>query len=172
MNRSRAIFLVFAFLVTSPSVGQERQRNQGCKTPLSSPNEIGPFVVSWGMDPAEREKIMTRVRSFFWEHLQNHTPGQIRITFGNLEGGPTEHTLCIQASKKGDMVVLDHIATTQSIPLPSSERPKHKAYVQKLCTFDRMDNNSQKVIPDNEKRAPESFELRLKDCKTESGLIL
>lgn len=167
MNRLRAIFLVLTLFLTSSSGGQEQQPNPG-----STPNEIGPFVVSWGVNPAEREKIMSPVRSFFWEHLQNHTPGQVQITFGNLEGGPTEHKLFIQASKKGDMIVVDHITTTQSGLLSSGEKPKHKVYVQRLCTFERLDNNSQELIPDNEKRAPESFKLRLKDCKADSGLIL
>ena len=166
MNSPRVLFIVLPLLVALPVIGREPQQNLVGQSLPASANEIGPFVVSLRMDPAEEEKIMSQVRGFLWDHLQNHTPGQLRITFGNLEGDPTEHTLLVQTDKKGNTVILDHIATTEAALLKPGEKPKHRTFLDKFCAFERIDKDTQKTIPDDETRPVESFKLRLKNCKT------
>ena len=161
----RILFLV-PLLVALPLTGREPQRNPGGQSPPPSANQIGPFVVSWGMDRVDKEKIMFQVRGFLWEHLQDHTPGHFKITFGNLEGDPTAHTIFIQQDKKGNGVVRDEVTTTEAALLKPGEKPKHRKFLDKFCAFERIDKNTQKPIPDDETRPAESFTLRLKNCRT------
>jgi hypothetical protein len=166
VNSHRVLFVVLPLLVALPSMRREPQQNLGGQSLPASAKEMGPFVVSFSMEPAEKEKIISQVRGFLWDHLQNHTPGQLQITFGNLEGDPTEHTILVRLDKKGNTVILDHIATIEAALLKPGEKPRHRAFLDRFCAFERIDKDTQKTIPDDETRPVESFKLRLKNCKT------
>lgn len=124
------------------------------------------------MKPVEKERIVSQVRDFLWDHLQNHTLGKVQITFGNLEGDPTQHIFVVQLDKKGNTAVRDHVTTTEAALLQPGEKPKHRAFLDKFCAVERIDPNTQKSIPNDETRSAESFKLHMKDCKTGAVLTL
>jgi hypothetical protein len=150
--------------VALASMGLDAQPARGEQVAPPRSDKIGPFVVSYGLNRAEKDKILSQARGFLWDHLHNHMTGQLRITFGNLEGDPTEHTLVVRLDKKGSSVVRDQITTTQAALLRPGEKPRRRTFLDKFCAFERIDENTEESIPDGETRPAESFKLRLTAC--------
>jgi hypothetical protein len=133
--------------------------------------EIGPFSVPWGRH-AERDVILAQVRGFLWDHMRKHAVGRVQVTFYNLEGDPTTHAYSIELDKNGNSVVHDQVTSIEAALLPPGKKPKRETFLYKFCAFERLDRETRKSVPEEVTQAPESFTLRLKNCKTGAVLDL
>lgn len=173
MNFTRpCLILLVLFLPTALAVSaQEPQSSCGRLKVPPSPNAAGPFVVKWGTIPEEKEKVMAQIRSFLWECLRAGASGRVQVTFGNLEGDPTTHTLSILRRRKKQTILLDNVVALEGALLPPGAKPKRKTFVNRFCTFERIDSLTHELIPESETRPPNSFNLHLKNCKKGSDLV-
>src|SRR6266702_1485336 len=97
------IFLVCLFFGTSAT-----QRNEPEKvvTPhqVTQYDKAGPYSIGNTLTFAERNQLLSRVRSFLWDHWSQRRPGQLQVTVYTVEGDPTTYVFFYRERFKGPLV--------------------------------------------------------------------
>ena len=137
----------------------------------SSMAQAGPYKVGNELNRAEREKVLSEIRSFLWEKLTHRESAQLRAIFYTIEGEPTSYDFrtesvngnnwCIRAD-----IVLEHPSQ------PHRKARKRDVIAHNYCEVFRLDAVSGTRILDSENRDPKTYKLRLLDTSKPGELTL
>lgn len=120
----------------------------------------GPFKFLNGLHGPESEAMLSKMRAFLWENLDDHQAAEVKATFYTLEGEPTEWTFSVDASS-GHWCIRGEYVSTRYFGLKRGQKPQITKGTENYCDAQRVDVQTKVAVPRAEKRSPETYRLQL-----------
>ncbi|SRR6266568_3330148 len=164
------IFLVCLFFGTSAT-----QRNEPEKvvTPhqVTQYDKAGPYSIGNTLTFAERNQLLSRVRSFLWDHWSQRRPGQLQVTVYTVEGDPTTYVFFTEKDSKDRWCIRSKSESVIAKLLKPSEAQRLETQEVIYYEIERLDSETSEIIPSSEKRQPDTYKLRLKSDKGPKNFV-
>jgi hypothetical protein len=124
-------------------------------------DKAGPYSIGDDLSPSRRDKLLTEIRGFLWEHWINKRPGQLRVTVYTIEGDPTTYNFFIEKDPRENWFIRAKSESVIAALLKPGEKPRHETTEISYYDIERLDPETGHVISKGEKRQPETYRLRL-----------
>lgn len=171
--RSR-ILLVAAFSVALLTPGARAGSSQQPKSrDYSRYEDGGHYNLSWSRSSEELEEMRSKLRAFLWEHWSQRRLGRITATLYSIEGDPTRITFFVEPDEsRAWRVATEYESNCCWFHNMQGEEKKLETGTGVYYAVERVvgvrDAKSKdfrstwSVIPENEKRRPDTYALRLR----------
>ena len=121
---------------------------------LSHYDVAGPFNLSFGQPPAERDRMEGRLREFLWTHWRQHRRGTVAATHQYVEG-IVRTSYFVEPDKQGRWVIVENTDYPYS--------PRFKGLTFSCAEFERVEPDLFRrplvAIPITETREAEMYLL-------------
>src|SRR6266568_6410375 len=167
------IFLVCLFFGTSAT-----QRNEPEKvvTPhqVTQYDKAGPYSIGNTLTFAERNQLLSRVRSFLWDHWSQRRPGQLQVTVYTVEGDPTTYVFFTEKDSKDRWCIRsksESVIAKLLKPAKHRDSKRRKSYTTKSSDLTRRRVKLFQAVK-NGSRIPINFDLKAtRDPRISSGEV-
>ena len=133
----------------------------------------GAYNLNWSRSGEELEEMRSKVRAFLWEHWSQRRLGRITATIYTIEGDPTTTTFYVEPDKKGTwQVATEYESECCWFYGREGKERKRETGKGSFNIVERVvggrDEKSKEfqiewsVIPEGEKRQPNTYALRLR----------
>lgn len=171
--RSKTLFVILLAVAFLPFSARDGSSQEIKARDLSRYQDGGTYDLNWSRGGKELEEMRSKLRAFLWEHWSQRRLGRITATIYTIEGDPMKTAFYVEPGESGDWRV-----TTE--------------YESECCWFYGMEGKERKretgkgfynvvervvggrdekaeefqsvwsVIPEGEKRQPNTYALRLR----------
>lgn len=125
-------------------------------------DKAGPYSLGNNLSLAQTNRLLSKIRGFLWDHWSEDRPGQLQATVYTVEGDPTTYIFFVEKDSKGHWCIR---AKSESVVAKIPEPGETRSHEMKEVTYyeiERLDSESNKPIPREEKRQPDKYRLQLK----------
>ena len=129
----------------------------------TDPDKAGPYYLEWAMLPDKREQSLSRIRAFLWDHLEGQRIGELQVTAYSIEGDPITWNFFVESDPKGKWRIRAKYESIIAVLRKPKQKPKHETGELNYYVVERLDHDTGRVVPKEEKRSPESYRLRLEN---------
>ena len=175
MKRKYFIFIIVLGCVSSMAF-QHNNKAQNNKHISSLDDQVDPVTLKLDMEKEAISSIEPKIRQFLWEHWQEKKKGHLDVTFYSKEGEPTRHSLFIAPNNNNRWLV---IVETKRTFLRQGRKEKKTFQTISKSFFDVVERleltkdglETKEIIPDQKRREPQKYALRLRNSKTQDKSI-
>lgn len=153
-------------MIQNSSLQQAKMRD------LSRYDKAGPYTIELNLDAQARANIEAEVREFLWNHWQQRRLGYVSVTRYSKEGEPSASSYFVEPDGKSVWLIAVKI-DRKLVDRGGSKSQRHEsveygAYFVERVEVPKDGLTQRAVIPDGERRSPQSYRLTLKDEKGKS----
>lgn len=175
MKRKYFIFIIVLGCISSMAF-QHNNKAQNNKHNSSLDDQADPVTLKLDMEKEAVSSIEAKIRQFLWEHWQEKNKGHLEVTFYSKEGEPSRHLLFIEPNNNNHWLVT---VETKRILSRHGRKEKKQFQTTSKSFFDIVERleltkdglSTKEIIPDQEKREPQKYALRLRNSKTQDESI-
>src|SRR6267378_282872 len=128
-------------------------------------DKAGPYSIGNSLPFAERNQLLSKARSFLWDHWSHQLLGQLQVTVYTIEGDPTTYVFFVEKDSRDRWCVRSESESVITRLLKPGEAPRRETQEVTYYEIDRLDSETNKIIQSAEKRPPDTYTLRLKSSK-------
>lgn len=166
-----AVASLFLMLSCNPTI-KSSSLQQAKMRDLSGYEKAGPYTIELNLDAPARANIEAEVREFLWNHWQQRRLGYVRVTLFSKEGEPSASSYFVEPDEKSAWRIAVKIDRTM-VNRGDSKSQRHEsveygAYFVERIEVPKDGLTHRAVLPDGERRSPQSYRLALKDEKGKS----
>jgi hypothetical protein len=164
-----ALFLLLAAVSTNAATLRGTVRDS--EPEAAQYEKAGPYSIGNTLTFAESNQLLAKVRSFLWDHWSHQLLGQLQVTVYTIEGDPTTYVFFIEKDSKGRWCIRSQSESAIAALLKPGEAPRRETQRVIYYEIDRLDSETSKVIPNGEKRPPDTYKLRLTSSKGPKNFV-
>ncbi|HKQ79166.1 MAG TPA: hypothetical protein VJ810_36060 [Blastocatellia bacterium] len=164
--RAYFIFLLTLLAFSGHTCLAQTSRN------LTRYDDGGSFNFHWGVGPAAApNQMLPKFRDFLWEHWTQKRLARVVVIISSIEGDPTTYNLFVEPDRNQRWRVIAEYKSW-CCWFYAMEKPRKRKYVLKkgVTVYDvvervqisRNDLGNWSIIPEEDRREPDSYFLRLR----------
>jgi hypothetical protein len=138
---------------------------------LTRYDDGGSFDFRWSAGPAAHAQMWPKLRDFLWEHWAQKRLARVVVTTASIEGDPTTYKLFVEPDRNQRWRVVAEYKSG-CCWFYAMEKPRKRKYsfrkgvtvydvVERVQTS-RNDLGTWSLIPEGDRREPDSYTLRLR----------
>lgn len=171
--RSKTILAALLAIASVPFGAPSSSSQEVKARDLSRYKDGGTYNLSWSRGGEELEEMRSKLRAFLWEHWSQRRLGRITATIYTIEGDPTTTTFYVEPNEGGDWQVATEYESEccwfYGMEGKERKREKGKGFynIVERVVGGRDEQAKEfkivwSVIPEGEKRQPNTYALRLR----------
>jgi hypothetical protein len=155
--------LILCFFLLTKALNRQQSQEETPDKRMLQVDKAGPYFLKNNLEESQTGRLLAEIRGFLWDHLQEHRLGQLQATVYTIEGDPTTYVFFVESDTKDRWYIRAKSESMLAALLKPGEKPRHETREVRYYDVERLDSETNQVIPKTEKRQSHTYRLRLKN---------